>query len=124
MNFKPTYFQTRLDDNEWKALLADRQPFYLENVADVDATTQHVLQALTAQGLRSRVWDQRGGTGKILLVGMLPWPVMAMTWVRSIYRSLKNRLASPNPHAVIIQRDGALDVQFDASAEPNGLQGR
>lgn len=55
MSYAHTYYMHRLSDDELRALLGRRKDFFLENVADMDATLRLAQAAIAGEGLSSRV---------------------------------------------------------------------
>lgn len=55
MPYPHTYFMDRLSDDELRSLFGRREDFFLENVADMDATLRLAQDAIAQAGLTSRV---------------------------------------------------------------------
>lgn len=119
MDFKRTYFQNRITDDELWQLLAQRTPFFLENVADVDATTAGFADRLRTQGLICQIRDNRRrpyAEEKEMAVISFPLVFGMFFFLKEFWRALKQRLDNPYPHVVIIQTLHALDIRFKRPA--------
>ena len=121
MDIKRTYFQGRVTPAEIQAMLHDRQPFFLENVADVDATAAQFEQALRAQGLVCQVRERQeppSGAEAATLLGA-GWLALALS-MKSLLDVLWARMESPRPHVVIVKSPQALDVRYTRQAQAGG----
>ena len=119
MDFKRTYFQNQISDNALEQLLAQRTPFFLENVDDVDATTASFAGQLRAQGLICQIRNNRRrpyAEEKELAVISLPFVFGVIFFIQAFWQSLKQRLDNPHPHVIIVQTLHALDVRFKRAA--------
>jgi len=116
MDVKRTYFLQRLDAAALDQLIAQRVSFFLEDVADVDATATQMARTLEAQGLACQVRDRRAPLLDEATSGLVPWWAALPALAGSILQAAAHRLARPRPHVVIVQSARALDVRFHARA--------
>jgi len=120
MNIKRTYFHDRIGADTLQAMMARRESFFLEQIADVDATAAQCAAWLRARGLVCQVRDQRWPPGRDMAASLAPgWLGLAVA-LPGLWRAFAARLADPRPHAVVVKRPQALDVQFTPRAQPQG----
>jgi len=115
MDFKRTYFQNRIAEEELWQLLGQRTSFFLENVANVEMTTAGCADRLRTQGLICQIRDNRRrpyAEAKEMAAISFPLIFGVFFFVKELWRSVKQRLDNPNPHVIIIQTLHALDVRF------------
>jgi len=120
MHIKRTYFHDRIDPAALHELMARRESFFLEQVADVDGAAEQCAAWLRMRGLVCQVRDQRGSPGQDAAASLAPgWLGLAVVF-QALWRGLAARLADRRPHAVIVKRPRALDVAFTPRAQPGG----
>jgi hypothetical protein len=112
MAIKRTYFMNRMADGELAELLARRESFFLENVADVDALAVQLSAKLAAMGRTVRVRNDRYSLGKDMARMVLPWWVGVYSLFRILIDTVDIWLARPYVEIVIIQRALSLECRY------------